>query len=109
MTRRKYAQRGKRIVLISAGTAVLFTAIPPLSGQAATGEFDYYTSQRAEYTIVNPAPGKCITTQNAIYATNGTNQPIQVYSSPNCSTLPLGTVGSGDAFQGAFNSIRAVS
>lgn len=109
MARRKYAQRGKKSVLVFAGTAVLFIAIPPLSSQAATGEFNYYTPQRAEYTIVNPAPGTCVTTQNAIYATNGTNQPIQVYSSPNCSTLPLGTVGSGDAFQGAFNSIRAVS
>lgn len=108
MTRRKYFRQRKRVILISVGTAVLFTAIPPLSSQAATGEFDYYTPQQAQYAIVNPAPGRCINTQNAIYATNGTDQPIQVYGSPDCNTL-LGTVGSGDTFQRAFNSIRAIS
>jgi hypothetical protein len=108
MARRKCTQRQRRGILVFIGTAVLFATIPPLSSQAATGEFDYYTPQRAQYAIVNPAAGRCIITQNAVYATNGADQPIQVYGTADCNTL-LGTVGSGDTFQGAFNSIRATS
>jgi hypothetical protein len=107
MARRKSARNWKT-TLVPAGTAVLLTVALPLPSQAATGEFDYYTTPRTGYAIINPAPGVCLRTPYAIYATNRTDQPIQVYDSSDCNTL-LYTVGPGGDFQGDFNSTKAVS
>lgn len=107
MARRESA-RSWRAILVSAGTAVLLTVALPLPSQAATGEFDYYTSPRTGYAIINPAPGVCLNTPSAIYAENRTDQPIQVYSGSNCSIL-IYTVDSGKFLQGDFDSVKALS
>jgi hypothetical protein len=107
VTRQKFARKWKAIAF-SAGTAVFLTVALAPSSQAAAGDFEYYTAERTNFTIVNPAPGTCLLAQYAVYAINRTDQAIQVYDGPDCQTF-LGTVGSGSEFRRNFNSIKAVS
>lgn len=97
---------GSNFILFCTNFALLFSFYLPLSIQAATGEFDYYTSQGTGYGISNPPPGTCFSALYAVDGANGTDQPIQVYSSPDCNGL-VTTIPPGVELSVNFNSARA--
>ena len=93
--------------IVAAGTAVLLTVAAPLSTQASTGIFRYSDAHGMNRSVTDPTAGACFRTLDAIHAANDTNEPIKLYSSPDCHG-PVRAMEPGENFPGDFNSAQAV-
>lgn len=94
-------------IVATAGTTVLLTVTAPLSAQASTGIFRYSDAHGMNHSVTDPTAGACLRALDATHATNDTNEPIKLYSSPDCRGS-VHTMGPGEDFPGDFNSAQAV-